>query len=159
MRGLRGLMTDLYPPDLRGGNLEESIVTLAGRLRDEGLEVALDLHPLPTVGEQGTVTLYWTVRESLANVQKHARARTVRISLEPVEGLPGRDGARVRLVVADDGVGFDPVTLDHRREGPLGLRLLVDRLESLGGGLTVVSALGQGTTVQAELPVQATTGD
>jgi two-component system, NarL family, sensor kinase len=159
MRGLRGLMTDLYPPDLRSGNLDESIATLAARLRDEGLQVVLDLHELPALSEQGSVTLYWTVRESLANVQKHARASTVRINLSSMEGFGPTDPARVRLVVTDDGVGFDAGKLDRRGEGPLGLRLLVDRVESLGGELVVTSVVGQGTTVHAELPVQATTAD
>jgi signal transduction histidine kinase len=159
MRALRSLMTDLYPPDLRSGNLDQSIVTLAGRLRDEGLEIVLDLGKLPALSEQGSVTLYWTVRESLANVQRHARARTVRISLSSVDSAATGDQARVRLVVADDGVGFDAAARDHQADGPLGLRLLSDRLESLGGELVVTSALGHGTTVQAELPARATVAD
>ena len=64
---------------------------------------------------------------------------------------------RVRLVIADDGVGVDPSRLDRRAEGHLGLRLLTDRVESLGGQLLITSAVGQGTTVQAELPVGTST--
>lgn len=152
IQSLRGLMTDLYPPDLRSGNLDQTIVTLADQLRAEGLDVELELADLPPMGEETVAALYRVVRETLANVQKHAEAGTVRISLGPVEGAKP---PRVRLVVADDGVGVDPSRLDRRAEGHLGLRLLTDRIEGLGGSLRITSAVGQGATVQAELPLSA----
>jgi two-component system NarL family sensor kinase len=155
IQSLRGLMTDLYPPDLRSGNLDQTIVTLADQLRTEGTEVELDLRELPTLGEETISTLYRVVRETLANVQKHAEAGLVRISLGLADTPPGAE-PRVRLVIADDGVGVDPSRLDRRAEGHLGLRLLSDRVESLGGQLLITSAVGQGTTVQAELPVTPT---
>jgi two-component system NarL family sensor kinase len=133
IESLRSLMTDLYPPDLRSGNLDQTIVTLTDRLRDEGIEVQLDLAEVPTLSEEGAATLYRVARESLANVQKHAQASTVRISLDVLQGLHGTDQPWVRLAVADDGVGVDPAKMDRRAEGHLGLRLLVDRVESLGG--------------------------
>ena len=159
IESLRGLMTDLYPPDLRSGNLDQTIVTLTDRLREEGIEIELDLAEVPTLSEEGAATLYRVARESLANVQKHAQASTVRIGLTVLQSLHGTDQPWVRLTIADDGVGVDPAKMDRRAEGHLGLRLLVDRVESLGGELLVTSAPGQGTTVQADLPVRATAGD
>jgi signal transduction histidine kinase len=159
IESLRGLMTDLYPPDLGSGNLGQSIAPLTNRLRTEGVDVQLDMAQVPGLSEEGAAALYRVARESVANIQKHAHARTVQVSLEVVEGPHGGGEPWVRLVVADDGVGVDPVKLDRRAEGHLGLRLLVDRIQSLGGKFAVTSALGQGTTVQADLPVRATTGD
>jgi signal transduction histidine kinase len=95
-------------------------------------------------------------RDALANVQIHVQARTVRISPCVVESFHARDQAWLRLVIADDGVRFDPEKLDRSAEGRLGLRLLVDRVESLGGQLVIGSAAGQGTTAQTELPASAT---
>jgi two-component system, NarL family, sensor kinase len=158
IESLRGLMTDLYPPDL-AGNLGESIAPLANRLRDEGVDVQLDLAEVPGLGEEGAAALYRVARESLANVQKHAQAQTVRISLEILERQHGPDDPWVRLRVADDGVGVDPTTMDRRAEGHLGLRLLVDRVQSLGGVLVVTSAVGEGTTVQADLPLRPPIGE
>jgi signal transduction histidine kinase len=155
---LRGLMTDLYPPDLASGNLAQSITPLANRLRDEGTDVQLNLAEVPGLDEDGAAALYRVARESLANIHKHAQAKTVRISLETSsEGMHGESRPWVRLVVADDGVGADPATMDRRAEGHLGLRLLIDRIQSLGGQLTVTSAPGHGTTVQADLPLPPTT--
>jgi two-component system, NarL family, sensor kinase len=155
IQSLRGLMTDLYPPDLRSGNLDQTIVTLSDQLRAEGLEVELELEELPTMSDETVATLYRVVREALANVQKHAEASTVTISRGPVQTAPGGVEPRVRLVIADDGVGVDPSRLDRRAEGHLGLRLLADRVESLGGQLVITTAVGHGTSVEADLPVRS----
>jgi len=159
IESLRGLMTDLYPPDLRTGNLDQAIATLADHLRENGTQVDVELDELPVLSEEGVATLYRVVRESLANVQKHAQASVVRITLGPAEGFRGTDQTWVQLVVADNGLGVDVSKLDRRAEGHLGLRLLADRVESLGGQLSITSAPGQGMTVQAELPAEATTAD
>jgi two-component system NarL family sensor kinase len=151
IRDLRGLMTDLYPPDLRGGHLSLTIATLADRLRDEGIEVQLDLAEVPTLRDEVAASLYRVTRESLANIQEHAGASTVQVSLSLLRGLHGTDQPWVRLVVADDGVGMDPTGIDRRAEGHLGL--LIDRVESLRGELLVTTAAGHGTIVQADLPV------
>jgi signal transduction histidine kinase len=155
IESLRGLMTDLYPPDLRSGNLGQSIVPLTNQLRSDGVDVQLDLGEVPALSEEGAAALYRVARESLANIHKHAQAATVRIKLETVEGAHQGDEPWVRLVVADDGVGVDPAKMDRRAEGHLGLRLLVDRVQSLGGELVVTSAVGRGTTVRADLPVRS----
>jgi signal transduction histidine kinase len=153
IQDLRGLMIDLYPPHPDGGNLGSTIATLAHRLHGDGITVQLDLATVPTLSEEVAASLYRVTRESLANVQEHAQAKTVRISLTMQHGLHGTDQAWVRLAIADDGVGFDPATIG-RAEGQLGLRLLTDRVRSLRGELTVTSVVGQGTTVLADLPVQ-----
>jgi signal transduction histidine kinase len=67
-------------------------------------------------------------------------------------------GDRVRLVVADNGVGTDVRRMDRRREGHLGLRLVIDRVHNAGGQFSLTSAPGQGTRVEAELPVTLATG-
>jgi signal transduction histidine kinase len=151
IQDLRGLMSDLYPPDLSGGHLNLAIATLTDRLRDDGLDVQLNLAEVPTLNDEVAVTLYRVARESLANSQEHARASTVQLSLTLLHGPHGTAQPWVRLVVADDGVGFDPATIDRHGEGHLGL--LIDRVESLRGQLTVTSTADRGTTLQADLPI------
>jgi two-component system, NarL family, sensor kinase len=155
IESLRGLMTDLYPPDLRSGNLDQTIITLADQVQEAGTQVELDLGEVPTLSEEGVATLYRVARESLANVQKHAQADHVKVTLGLADNLRPSEQPRVHLVIADDGVGVDLAKIDRRAEGHLGLRLLADRVESMGGELTITSAPGQGTTVRAELPVVA----
>jgi two-component system NarL family sensor kinase len=152
LRSLRGLMSDLRPPDLASGTLDEALDALGDQLRAEGLEVTLDVAPVGTVADETVSAIYRVARETAANVVEHAQAARVRISVHRVE--PDRPGRRalVRLEVADDGLGVDPSRLDRRSEGHLRLRLLADRVDSLGGRLTVVSEAGRGTTVRAEIP-------
>lgn len=149
---LRSLMTDLYPPDLDTGTLAQAVNTLAQPLREAGVAVELDLDGLPDLERETAVTLYRVTREVLANVEKHAHAQHVTITGSAVPGAEA-GGDRVRLVVADDGVGADPRRLDRRREGHLGLRLVIDRVQNAGGRFTLTSSPGHGTRVEAEMPV------
>ena len=68
---------------------------------------------------------------------------------------PGSQDRTVRLRIADNGLGFDTDKLDRRSEGHLGLRLLKDRVEGLGGTLTVRHGAEGGMVIEAALPVPA----
>jgi signal transduction histidine kinase len=81
------------------------------------------------------------------NVAAHAQATRLSVSL-------ARDNGRARLVVADNGQGFSPDRLEERRvEGHLGLTLLTGLVAEAGGRLVVDSTPGQGTRLEAEVPV------
>ena len=151
---LRKLMVDLYPPDLSVGQLSAIIATLAAPLTDKGVAVTITTGSLPELSGDVVTTLYRVARESLANIAEHAHAHSVDITF----GFDGPDGDRgptVLLRIIDDGVGLDPGKVDKRAEGHLGLRLLQDRVENLGGSLTVRPGAVGGTTVLAELPVRS----
>lgn len=81
------------------------------------------------------------VQESLNNVARHARATEVEVRLE-------RKDEEIRVVVRDDGIGFDPAV---RREG-FGLTGMQERAVQMGGELRVTSSAGNGTTVELLLP-------
>ena len=83
---------------------------------------------------------YYVVSEALTNVAKYAAAGVVRIRIERVDGS-------ARIAVSDDGAGgADP-------SGGSGLRGLADRVEALGGRLTIDSPPGAGTTLRADIPL------
>lgn len=117
---------------------------------DDGLAAAVaDLvatSPLPVeyeaeavaVPEAVAATAYFVVAESLTNVLKHAAATSVRLRLR-------HEDAGLGVEVADDGCGGAP-----ERDGLAALR---DRVQALGGRLTVSSPVGGGTTVRASFPV------
>jgi signal transduction histidine kinase len=75
-------------------------------------------------------------------VVKHARARTVRLTLGP-------DPGGVRLVVIDDGTGFDAAAV---QAGHLGLAGMKARAEAIGGQLGVETRPGKGTTIAVVVP-------
>jgi signal transduction histidine kinase len=86
------------------------------------------------------------VQEALTNVVRHADATTASVLVER------RDGA-VRLVIEDDGRGFDAGAI-NRGDGHLGLYSIRERAELLGGTLTIESAPGQGASLFVELPLR-----
>jgi signal transduction histidine kinase len=84
---------------------------------------------------------YFVVAEALANVTKHAEARTVVVTLERVEN-------KLRISVVDDGRGGASLA------SGTGLRGLADRVEALGGSLRIDSVTGSGTDLVAEIPCE-----
>ena len=90
--------------------------------------------------ERVEVASYFVVSEALTNAAKHARASVAHVSLEV-------DGGLLHASIRDDGVGgADP----SRGSGLIGL---TDRVQALGGTLSVVSPPGEGTTMRVVLPL------
>ncbi|MET9813454.1 sensor histidine kinase [Streptomyces sp. NPDC006386] len=107
---------------------------------DTGLTVDADLADLEC-DQQTRIALLRCTQESLANVRKHARASTVGVVL-------ARQPYGVELEITDDGTGF--VVEESAGFGLDGMR---KRLAELGGRLTVTSSVGDGTRVQALIPL------
>ena len=101
------------------------------------------------------LTLYRILQEALRNVEKHARARHVTVSL--------RQRAFVQLAINDDGIGFDPHHHAARRKGKGGLGLLSmrERATYVGGAFKIKSVRGAGTEIEVliPLPPSATAAD
>ncbi len=95
------------------------------------------------------ITFYRILQEALANAHRHGHASGVVVDLES-------DARGTRLVVSDDGEGFDPGTIMRDRErapsARHGLRGMEDRARLLGGSFSVESTPGEGTTVSVFLP-------
>lgn len=83
------------------------------------------------------------VQEALSNVRKHAQATHVTVCLRG-------DTNGIHLEITDNGVGFDPGAVEETRH--FGLRIMAERVQSLGGRLWVDSQVGLGTTVNVLLP-------
>ncbi len=116
---------------------------LAAALDDLSRRAALPVRAEIAVGErlpeQVESAAYFVASEALANAAKHSHAGEVRLSAS-------HEGGVLVLVVADDGIG------GAASGGGSGLRGLADRVEALGGRLTVSSPPGRGTTLRAEIP-------
>ena len=81
------------------------------------------------------------VQELVSNVLKHAQATRLTVQLT-------REGQQLSLLVEDDGVGFDPTSV---QDSGLGLRSLAIRVENLNGTLSIDSTPGKGTTTIIEI--------
>ena len=142
---LRELATRLRPSALREGGLATAIQEQAERVRaTAGMQVDVDLRGLDAeLPEAVQVALFRVVQEALTNVVRHSGATSVSI-------VATARGSRVRLVVDDDGRGFDPSAPTER----LGLAGIRERVELLGGGLRIESSPGGGTAVVVDLEVR-----
>lgn len=90
--------------------------------------------------------LFFIFREALNNIEKHASPNRVTCALEWEEYT-------LRLVISDDGRGFDP---DHvQSSGHFGLKFMQERAELLNGSFSIQSALGKGSTIMVNAPYQA----
>ena len=141
---LRRLMEDIYPPDLQGVGLANSIQDLiaAQDLSDAEFtyEVVEPLTPSPLTARLA----YRVTREILRNTAEHAHASHVLVRLTQSDGF-------LHLEVVDDGVGFD-TTVEGPR-GHLGLRLIQETVADAGGHMEIESTPGAGTRVRATLPL------
>jgi signal transduction histidine kinase len=90
------------------------------------------------------VGLYRVAQEAVTNALRHARPGRVQITLTATPDS-------VRLVVEDDGQGFDPQLAPPDRYG---LRGMNERVRLLGGSLHVRSAPGAGTQIEARVPLE-----
>jgi signal transduction histidine kinase len=165
---MRVLLTELRPAeDAAMASEAESAIPGIGRVRRDGLVAALRLH-IANIGRDGLHIdldatdykrqpltqeegLYRIVQEALNNVVKHAHARHVEIALHVVDGA-------THLTMKDDGQGFtlEPARAANgvrsRTPGGLGLRIMRERAEALGGQIEMISAPGKGTIVDVRLP-------
>jgi signal transduction histidine kinase len=138
----RALVAGLAPAELEGGTLDDALRRVAAQAHQGGVaadvEVTGSVRPLTTGAE---VMLLRVCQEALANVRKHAGASRASVRLV-------YDVDQVRLVISDDGSGFDPAVV----RGGYGLRGMRTRVAEAGGAFTVRSAPSAGTAVSVTVP-------
>ena len=110
-----------------------------------GVPCALDIDESLELDEPFATGVFRMVQESLANVGKHASARSARVAVH-------RRGDHVVLCVQDDGVGFR--TSEPRKPQSLGLVGLRERAQLMRGEVRVESSPGAGTRVEARIPIE-----
>jgi signal transduction histidine kinase len=144
---LRALITELRPASLDALGLGPALETLVQRMRSvEGLEVTASIDVQNPAGArlapEVETAVYRVAQEALTNIAKHAHAHRVDVEVR-------RHPGQVRLIVADDGVGFD-ADQPTRGFGVLGMR---ERMALGGGSLDVRAVDGTGTRIEAIFPI------
>jgi two-component system, NarL family, sensor histidine kinase YdfH len=138
----RQVIDDLRQP--AGRDLIEAVRQEAGRFTDA---TGVTCEPLIVgaveVSESIGETVVRALSEALTNVARHARARNVSVRLRML-------GIELELQICDDGVGFDPETIQAGHYGLLGMR---ERVRLVGGKCDVKSEPGKGTCVTLKFPV------
>jgi len=141
---IRTLARGIYPPLLGSDGLAAALRSQAVKLP---VPVGLAFGALGRYPKDVESAVYFAVLEAITNALKHAAPSRLEVALDE------RDG-RLEVVVSDDGAGFDA----DRSDGGGGLTGIRDRVEAVGGELTVASSPGEGTTLTAVLPVERAVG-
>lgn len=146
--GVRRLVVDLGPTVLDELGLPSAVEWLVDRVRADGtLRVELSLDVDGEIPRPIALAIFRVAQEALTNAVRHASASRVSIRLERKAGV-------LRLVVSDDGIGFD---LQHMRAGGeenVGLVGMSERITLVMGDLRIESQPGCGTTVIAQVPLR-----
>ena len=129
------------------GGLQRYIVEFASQ---HGWDINVDLSATPAgLSPDIEAACFRVVQEALTNGAKHAGATRVDVTIDQIDA-----GLRVR--VRDNGRGFEPGRQSAGAAERLGLRQMRERLEALGGQMTVLSQPGAGTEVRVWIPLNTT---
>jgi len=138
---MRTLLLEMRPESLQRADIKSLLIQLAdafiGRVR---VPVSVDIKGDCELSHEVKIVFYRVAQEALNNIAKHSGARQVDLHLECQPG-------QLSLLVKDDGLGFDPVTIAPEH---LGIAIMRERANSIGADLQIESQIGQGTTVGLE---------
>lgn len=148
-RDVRYLAVELRPPELDDVGLVSAMTTYIEQwMTRYGTRAEFEVIAQPDlqIPADASTTLYRILQEALTNVAKHAQASRVSVILE-------QDRGDVRLIIEDDGLGFDvdAVRRRARADSRLGIAGMQERVNLLHGTLDIESGPGQGTTLYVKL--------
>lgn len=139
---LTNVILELRPAALHDKNLEGALRDYLEQWQQQNrLEVEFSASDNLALTFNQELTLFRIAQEALANVARHSAATRVEIALH-------RSGDQVELTIIDNGRGFE---LDQITPTGFGLKSMRDRLDEIGGQLTIHSAAGRGTRLSARL--------
>jgi PAS domain S-box-containing protein len=150
-RSIRTICGELRPPTLIPFGLEKTIRSHAEQFQEAHpeLSIRLDLEEdKQTISEPIRIVLFRIYQAALNNILRHAQADQVEIQLKLADG-------QAILQVKDNGKGFELPErwINLARQGHLGIIGARERAKEVGGDLDVISKLGQGTIIQAVVPI------
>ncbi|MBA3278191.1 MAG: sensor histidine kinase, partial [Geodermatophilaceae bacterium] len=139
METLDGLAAGVYPPRLATDGLAAALGEQAAKA---ALPITIHAAGVGRYAAEVEAAVYFSVLEALQNVAKYANASSARVVLAQADD-------HLRFEVTDDGAGFDPQTTSQGT----GLQGMADRLDTVGGTMTLDSSPGMGTTITGQVPI------
>ncbi len=139
LENLRDLARGIYPPLLADKGLAPA---LEGQARKSAVPMSFQSDGVGRYTPEIEAAVYFCSLEALNNVAKYAEASHVEVRLT-------EDDGQLTFQIRDDGAGFDAATAGRGT----GLQGMADRLEAIGGALSVTSDPGAGTTISGRVPV------
>jgi signal transduction histidine kinase len=145
LTSIREVMHNLKNSPLGAGGLVQTARALAREVQlQSGVRVQTTMPARVDGSPEEQLVAYQVIREAVRNAATHAAPGIIRISIN-------QTNSAVMLAIEDDGCGFDPDAVDHAAH--FGLQLMHERLEMIGGSMTLKSVPGSGTLVSAMVPL------
>ena len=144
---VRSISRDLYPALLKQIGLKESIVQLINDYDEQtDLFFSVDIDEIDVFFTENTsLNFYRLVQECLTNIIKHAKAKSVSITIK-------KEGKKINALISDNGKGFD--VSDHKKKNSLGLKTIFERIKIMNGKLSIDSHIDNGTSFIFSIPVK-----
>lgn len=141
---MRALLLHLRPVHLEGKGLVQGLRELVHELQSKvpieiQCEVDEDIHLVKGVENH----LFRIVQEAMSNALRHSKAERMEIKLQNREDS-------VRLMIRDNGVGFD---WDVQKQASYGLRTMQERVNEIGGSIQIITAPDKGTRIEIRIPL------
>jgi signal transduction histidine kinase len=148
-RDIHQVAADLRPTALDDLGLQKALEAFCAEI-SRRFGVSVDFQFLGSndrLGQDVEIAIYRAIQEALNNVVKHAQARNISVVID-------RSAEELRIVVEDDGNGFDfqKFSQSESRHSKLGLSVMEERLTLLGGSLAIESETGHGTSLFMRIP-------
>lgn len=151
IREVRTVSAILHPPLMDEAGLIPGLTSYVRLFTERsGMTVGLSLpKDLPRLAREVDLTVFCVVQEALANVHRHAKARSAEICIETPPG-------KLNIKVSDDGIGMAIPAPKNHRDPLLGIGIsgMRERVKQLGGEFAIESSPGAGTTVRVALPME-----
>lgn len=141
LEDLRDLARGIYPPLLADKGLPSA---LEAQARKAAVPTTVSADGVGRYTQDVEAAVYFSCLEAMNNIAKYADASSASVALTQSNG-------RLTFVVMDDGRGFDP----HATGYGTGLQGIADRLDAIGGTLSIASRAGAGTTISGTVPAVA----
>jgi signal transduction histidine kinase len=141
LEDLRDLARGIYPPLLADKGLPTA---LEAQARKAAVPTTVSADGIARYAQDVEAAVYFSCLEAMNNIAKYAEAASASVALTQTDG-------RLTFAVTDDGRGFDPLATGHGT----GLQGIADRLDAIGGTLSVASRTGTGTTITGTVPAVA----
>ena len=146
IRQLRSLIVEIHPPNLRSEGLRAAITDLTAQLGTRGIKTTLEIDSDVAIGQDAEELCFRAAQEGIRNVIAHSEATEVTVRFS-------QEGAKAVLTVEDNGQGFDPSgRAIAAKDGHVGLSLLGELANDMGGVLHIQSAPGEGCLLRLEVP-------
>jgi signal transduction histidine kinase len=136
---LRDLARGIYPPLLADKGLPAALSAQAAK---SAIPTRVSAEAVGRYPQETEAAVYFCALEALQNASKYSHASSIEIDLVATHG-------ELRFEIRDDGVGFDTATVVHG----VGLEGMTDRIEAIGGRLSIESAPPRGTRIKGSIPI------